>query len=166
MNQESARLALLMYADANGQVKSPSISLDWKTVHQSALTVDFYCVRGRHSGGVWIINGMSQAVINYSHNSCLFRSFYLQETPPIAIGVDLMDIMLTSTTVGRYVFKSTYCSLCLSSWFSIRRHHQPIHDYRKRHQPLESRSIGYEGYCNECDGGWSDFDCEAYGCDS
>lgn len=100
MNQESARLALLMYANANGQVKSPSISLDWKTVHQSALTVDFYCVRGKHSGGVWIINGM----INYSHNLCLFRSFYLQETSPIAIGVDLMDIMLTSTIVARYVF--------------------------------------------------------------
>lgn len=63
MKIESARLALLMYANAAGQVSTPSLNMDWKTIHTSASVVGTYCVSGQHSGGVWIISGINSVLL-------------------------------------------------------------------------------------------------------
>ena len=53
----SARLALLMYADANGLVRSPSVYMDWSNIQAATMGVDLYCVDGQKAGGVWIVSG-------------------------------------------------------------------------------------------------------------
>ena len=62
---ESARLALLMYADAEGRVPSPAVDMTWRNIHAAAITVDGYCVGGRRAGGVWIIVGMHTISISW-----------------------------------------------------------------------------------------------------
>lgn len=57
MQSETARIALLMYADADGRVKTPVVSMDWATIRSATLTVEAKCLGGQHSGGVWIVSG-------------------------------------------------------------------------------------------------------------
>ena len=57
--KESARLALLMYAEKNGNVRSPTVVSEWSTVHSAALMALSICVEGQRAGGVWVIRGTS-----------------------------------------------------------------------------------------------------------
>jgi len=57
-NSGSARLALLMYADAGGQVHLSKTYMEWRTVQSATMAIDLCCVEGQKSGGVWIVNGM------------------------------------------------------------------------------------------------------------
>ena len=59
---DSARLALLMYADAGGRVRWPSVYMDWRAVEDAADTINISCMGGQRSGGVWIIQGTHKAV--------------------------------------------------------------------------------------------------------
>lgn len=56
-NIETARLALLMYADAYGMIQRPVLTMDWTTIQSATVTVQSHCVDGLQSGGVWVVSG-------------------------------------------------------------------------------------------------------------
>lgn len=54
----SARIAVLFYANAAGEVPLPSINANWRIVQAATAGVVQYCVRSQQGvGGVWIISG-------------------------------------------------------------------------------------------------------------
>ncbi|KAF6220289.1 hypothetical protein HO133_003421 [Letharia lupina] len=68
----SARIALLFYADAAGQVATPSVNSNWRLIQTAAAGVLQYCVRGQRGvGGVWIIS---------DHTQTPYLSLYLYES--------------------------------------------------------------------------------------
>lgn len=57
----SARIALLSYANAAGQVPLPSINSNWRSVQAATAGVVQYCIKGQQGvGGVWIISDHTQ----------------------------------------------------------------------------------------------------------
>lgn len=73
MYSETTRVALLMYADANGKVKTPVVSMDWATIRSATLTVEAKCLGGQHSGGVWIVSGMYDMFLSTLHDVPLIQ---------------------------------------------------------------------------------------------
>lgn len=58
MQAGSARIAVLFYANAAGEVPLPSINANWRIVQAATAGVVQYCVRSQQGvGGVWIISG-------------------------------------------------------------------------------------------------------------
>ncbi|KAL6720811.1 hypothetical protein ACLMJK_002736 [Lecanora helva] len=54
----SARIALLPYADETGKVHSPTVTLDWKSIQEAALSIFRFCLESKHSGGVWVVRDL------------------------------------------------------------------------------------------------------------
>ena len=56
--QGSVRIALLFYANAAGQVVTPSVNANWRIVQSATAGITQSCIRGQRGvGGVRVMSG-------------------------------------------------------------------------------------------------------------